>query len=48
MCFWNKDDADKVIEQSDILRQETTGGAVTVVSFPSMIHDLYMDLIKVI
>ncbi|THU93518.1 RNA-binding domain-containing protein [Dendrothele bispora CBS 962.96] len=24
-CFWNKEDADKVIEQSDLLRQETTG-----------------------
>ncbi|KAH6909904.1 hypothetical protein BKA70DRAFT_1275304, partial [Coprinopsis sp. MPI-PUGE-AT-0042] len=24
-CFWNKEDADKVIEQSDILRSETTG-----------------------
>ncbi|CAL1711096.1 unnamed protein product [Somion occarium] len=26
VCFWNKADADKAIEQSDILRQETTGG----------------------
>ncbi|KAG6334847.1 hypothetical protein ID866_4237 [Astraeus odoratus] len=25
ICFWNKDDADKVIEQSDMLRAETTG-----------------------
>ncbi|KIJ62304.1 hypothetical protein HYDPIDRAFT_136440 [Hydnomerulius pinastri MD-312] len=24
-CFWNKEDADKVIEQSDILRSETMG-----------------------
>lgn len=24
-CFWKKEDADKVIEQSDILRTETTG-----------------------
>ncbi|KAJ7208159.1 hypothetical protein B0H12DRAFT_1243024 [Mycena haematopus] len=24
-CFWNKDDADKVVEQSDLLRMETTG-----------------------
>ncbi|EGN94574.1 hypothetical protein SERLA73DRAFT_96776 [Serpula lacrymans var. lacrymans S7.3] len=24
-CFWNKVDADKVVEQSDILRAETTG-----------------------
>ncbi|KAF6760551.1 hypothetical protein DFP72DRAFT_1062930 [Ephemerocybe angulata] len=24
-CFWNKEDADKVIEQSEILRTETTG-----------------------
>lgn len=26
-CFWNKEDADKVIEQSDLLRKETTGNA---------------------
>ncbi|KAI6139636.1 hypothetical protein EDD17DRAFT_343402 [Pisolithus thermaeus] len=25
VCFWNKDDADKVIEQSEILRTETIG-----------------------
>ncbi|KAJ2914719.1 hypothetical protein MD484_g5700, partial [Candolleomyces efflorescens] len=25
VCFWNKEDADKVVEQSDILRSETTG-----------------------
>ena len=25
-CFWNKDDADKVVEQSDLLRMETMGG----------------------
>ncbi|KAF5339731.1 hypothetical protein D9611_009117 [Ephemerocybe angulata] len=24
-CFWNKEDADKVIEQSEVLRTETTG-----------------------
>ncbi|KAJ7756779.1 hypothetical protein DFH07DRAFT_868169 [Mycena maculata] len=24
-CFWNKEDADKVVEQSDLLRMETTG-----------------------
>ena len=25
-CFWNKADADKVVEQSDLLRTETMGG----------------------
>lgn len=29
-CFWNKEDADKVIEQSDLLRAETTGTSITV------------------
>jgi nucleolar protein 4 len=29
-CFWNKEDADKVIEQSDLLRKETTGNVLTV------------------
>ena len=24
-CFWNKEDADKVIQQSELLRSETTG-----------------------
>ncbi|KAJ6606609.1 hypothetical protein DFH09DRAFT_1242093 [Mycena vulgaris] len=24
-CFWNKEDADKVVEQSELLRMETTG-----------------------
>ncbi|KAK0440224.1 hypothetical protein EV421DRAFT_788697 [Armillaria borealis] len=24
-CFWNKEDADKVVEQSDLLKAETTG-----------------------
>ncbi|KDQ23410.1 hypothetical protein PLEOSDRAFT_1109053 [Pleurotus ostreatus PC15] len=28
-CFWNKEDADKVIEQSDLLRAETTGTSIT-------------------
>ncbi|KAI0691425.1 hypothetical protein BC835DRAFT_1407246 [Cytidiella melzeri] len=28
-CFWNKEDADKAIAQSDILRQETTGSEIT-------------------
>ncbi|KAJ6618251.1 hypothetical protein B0H10DRAFT_2029966 [Mycena sp. CBHHK59/15] len=27
-CFWNKEDADKVVEQSDLLRTETTGSEV--------------------
>ncbi|KAF7760443.1 hypothetical protein Agabi119p4_11119 [Agaricus bisporus var. burnettii] len=30
-CFWNLEDADKVIEQSDLLRKETTGDAPTPV-----------------
>ncbi|KIL59316.1 hypothetical protein M378DRAFT_85249 [Amanita muscaria Koide BX008] len=25
-CFWNKEDADKVVQQSELLRAETTGG----------------------
>jgi RNA recognition motif-containing protein len=25
-CFWDKADADKVVEQSELLRVETTGG----------------------
>jgi nucleolar protein 4 len=29
-CFWNKEDADKVIEQSEILRSETTGQPSTI------------------
>lgn len=29
-CFWNKADADKVVEQSDLLRAETTGSAELV------------------
>lgn len=32
-CFWNLEDADKVVEQSEILRMETTGhSAVRVIS----------------
>ena len=31
-CFWNLEDADKAVQQSDILRTETTGGHSTVVS----------------
>ncbi|KAJ6547176.1 hypothetical protein B0H19DRAFT_1164315 [Mycena capillaripes] len=27
-CFWNKEDADKVVEQSELLRMETTGSEV--------------------
>ncbi len=27
VCYWNKEDADKVIEQSELLRKETTGNA---------------------
>jgi nucleolar protein 4 len=29
-CFWNKDDADKAVELSSILRTETTGGVEAV------------------
>lgn len=31
VCFWNKEDADKAVEQSDILRRETTGNEVVTV-----------------
>ncbi|KAI8970566.1 hypothetical protein BD414DRAFT_252504 [Trametes punicea] len=31
VCFWNKEDADKAIEQSDILRAETVGNEPVVV-----------------
>jgi nucleolar protein 4 len=27
-CFWNKEDADKVVEQSDLLRTETMGNEI--------------------
>ncbi|KAF8629332.1 hypothetical protein AX15_003500 [Amanita polypyramis BW_CC] len=33
-CFWNKEDADKVIQQSEQLKAETTGG--NVVPLPKM------------
>lgn len=29
-CFWNKEDTDKVVEQSDLLRRETTGDTPAV------------------
>ena len=32
VCFWNKEDADKAIEQSNILRAETLGDTPAVVS----------------
>lgn len=32
-CFWNKEDADKIVQQSDILRAETTGGVTAQVRF---------------
>lgn len=32
ICFWNVEDADKVIEKSDLLRLETTGSTSTVCS----------------
>ena len=35
-CFWNLEDADRAVQQSDILRAETTGHS-TVVS----LHHLY-------
>jgi len=38
-CFWNKTDADKAIEQSEILRSETTGQAEAVSTEPiSVLH----------
>ncbi|KAF5379115.1 hypothetical protein D9615_005877 [Tricholomella constricta] len=33
-CFWNKEDADKVVAQSDLLRVETTGVATPVKKNP--------------
>ncbi|KAK7023842.1 ribosome biogenesis [Favolaschia claudopus] len=41
-CYWNKEDADKVVEQSELLRSETTGSEVTQpkknpFSFPSIL-----------
>lgn len=33
-CFWNKEDADKAIEQSDILRAETAGDRTAVAVRP--------------
>ena len=33
VCFWNKEDADKVIEQSNILRSETVGSEPAIVCF---------------
>ena len=32
VCFWNKEDADKAIEQSQLLHDETTGGVAPAVS----------------
>lgn len=32
VCFWNKEDADKAIEQSNILRAETVGSEPVAVS----------------
>lgn len=32
VCFWNRADADKAIEQSEILRQETMGNDAGAVS----------------
>ena len=29
-CFWNLEDADKAVQQSDILRSETTGHSTVV------------------
>lgn len=36
-CFWNKEDADKVVEQSDILKMETTGNAMV-----GSVHSLFV------
>ena len=38
MCFWNKEDADKAIEQSSILRAETVGSEPVVVSLLLRLH----------
>lgn len=47
VCFWNKEDADKAIEQSEILRQETTGGESVQVPFgrSSMIDGTHIKFI---
>lgn len=38
-CFWNKEDADKVIQQSELLRSETTGNeAVRLIHFHRSRH----------
>lgn len=34
MCFWNKEHADKVIEQSEILRKETMGAETSAMVSP--------------
>lgn len=41
VCFWNVEDADKVIEKSDLLRLETTESTSTVLF--ALCHQLYAD-----
>ncbi len=43
VCFWNIEDADKVIEQSEILRKETTGDAGVIVGHSSP-HKTFIDI----
>jgi len=43
-CFWSKEDADKVVEQSELLRLETTGSeavhAIKLSFFVILTHHL--------
>lgn len=36
-CFWNKEDADKVIQQSQLLRAETTGTDAVFLAYYALI-----------
>ena len=42
-CFWNKEDADKAIEQSSILRAETIGSEPPVVCQSSKVTFTHTD-----
>lgn len=52
VCFWNKTDADKAVEQSETLRTETIGDTAATVSLTSSVflllplfgHDLTVIL----
>jgi nucleolar protein 4 len=41
-CFWNLEDADKAVQQSDILRAETTGHS-TVVSLHLSLFSSFLN-----